>query len=265
MLSRDVLFRAVRSSLAVALAVMVVLAGCTGTLVEFRSGPATVPAAALAPVGYVHGNTTELPLSYPLGVGPVERDVTVYVWLSGYSRTVTGPEGTNDTAVFLVVSSPNREVGGQSVNPFAHLSDRALVGRLFAVAADAGAAAGASDALGANVTAVADAAALRETGARPVTVLGTETEMVTYAATVRAGAASAAPTPAADTTDAPDARGASDAAGDRSLVVHLVAVEHDDDVVLAVGVHDDRMDEAAAMASLMAAIEHEAAPAEGAA
>jgi hypothetical protein len=229
---------------------VVLVAGCTGTLAEVRSTPATVPGAALAPVDYVHGNTTEVPLAYPVSVGPVTRDVTVYVWVSGYSRTVEGPGG-NETAGLLVVSSPNRRVEGQSVNPFAHLSNRELVAQLFDLVGEVDNATGASGTLGTNVTGVAD---LREAGARERVVLGQSVEVVTYTATVRHGGAATTPdtsTPSVGSTPA-----AGDA-GTTTLLVHLMAVEHGDDVVLALGVHGDGMDEGETMADLMAAIEHE--------
>jgi hypothetical protein len=223
----------------------VLVAGCTGTLAEVRSSPATVPASALVPVDYVHGNTTEVPITYPVGVGPVTRDVTVYVWVSGYSRTVENEEGGNDTAGLLVVSSPDERIGGQSVNPFVHLSNRELVAELFDLVVEAG------TATGRNVTEVAD---LRETEVEERIVLGAQVEVVTYTATVRYG-------PATATSSASDDSSAADPGSTdwtRTLVIHLMAVEHGDDVVLALGVHGDAMDEGETMVDLMEAIEHEA-------
>lgn len=241
--------RAVAPSLVV---VLVVVAGCTGTLAEVRSGPATIPETALAPVGYVHGNTTEVPLTYPLGVGPVSRDVTVYVWVSGYSRTVTDASGANDTAALLVVSSPNRRVEGQSVNPFTQLSNRGVVSELFEVVAEADNTTGGVVAgVGTNVTEVAR---LEETGTQNRTVLGQQVEVVTFTATVEVDTAVSTVTV---TTPSPaDAR--DEAGATRTLLVHLLAVEHGADVVFAMGVHGDDMDEAETIAALMEAIEHEA-------
>ena len=225
-------------------ALVVLVAGCTGTLVEVRSAPATIAEPALSPVGYVHGNTTEVPLTYPVGVGPVARDVTVYVWVSGYSRTVESDAGS-DVAGLVVVSSPNHRVEGQSVNPFAHLSNRELVAQLLDLVVEAGAA------TGTNVTDVAD---LREAGVRERTVLGQSTEVTTDTATVRYGSVTdigTAPATAAGV-------GAADGGATEPVFVHLTAVEHGDDVVFALGVHGESMDEAATMADLMEAIEHEA-------
>jgi hypothetical protein len=226
-------------------ALVVLVAGCTGTLADVHSAPATIAEPALSPVGYVHGNTTEVPLTYPVGVGPVTRDVTVYVWVSGYSRTVEADAGT-DVAGLLVVSSPNHRVEGQSVNPFAHLSNRELVAQLLDLVVEAGAAAGT------NVTDVAD---LREAGVRERTVLGQSTEVVTYTATVRY-----APATDVGTVTATDSEGTAttDGGATEPVFIHLMAVEHGDDVVFALGVHGESMDEAATMADLMEAIEHEA-------
>jgi hypothetical protein len=236
-------------SLRLLVVLAVVVAGCTGTLAEIRSAPATIPQAALTPVGYVHGNTTEMPLTYPVGVGPVTRDLTVYVWVSGYSRTAGTGAGGNDTAALVVVSSPNRRVEGQSVNPFAHLTNRELVARLVDLVAEADNATGTSGALGANVT---DVARLRETGVQNRTVLGQSVEVVTYSASVRTGATGTETAP----TDAPSPTVAATAT--KTLSVHLMAVEHGEDVVVALGVHGDTMDEGETIAALMEAIEHEA-------
>jgi hypothetical protein len=198
-------------------------------------------------VGYVHGNTTEVPLTYPVGVGPIKRDVTVYVWVSGYSRTVEHDAGGNDTAGLLVVSSPNERVEGQSVNPFVHLSNRELVAQLFDLVVEAG------TATGQNVT---DVASLEEAGVSERTVLGRSVEVVTYTATVEI----AAPTPTEPTGEASSADATPAAVtGTKTLFVHLMVVEHGDDVVLALGIHGDGMDEGATMAALMEAIEHDVA------
>jgi hypothetical protein len=225
---------------------VVLVAGCTGTLAEVRAAPATIPEAALTPVGYVHGNTTEVPLTYPVSVGPVTRNVTAYLWLSGYSRTVANDAGGNDTAGLLVVSSPNERVEGQSVNPFVHLSNRELVAELLDLVVEAG------TATGRNVT---DVASLGETGVSERTVLGRAVAVVTYTATVEVAAA----TPADPTRETPPAPGVTSPAvtGSETLFVHLMVVEHGDDVVIALGVHGDAMDEAATMADLMERIEHD--------
>jgi hypothetical protein len=233
--------------LSLSLAVVVLLAGCTGTLAEIHSSPATIPETAYASVDYVHGNTTEVPLTYPLGIGPITRDVTVYVWVSGYSRTVENAGGGNDTAGLLVVSSPNRKIEGQSVNPFAQLSNRGVVSELFEVVAEAdNATGGVVDGMSANVTEVAR---LEETGVQNRTVLGQTVEVVTYTATVQVEAA---------TTAGPsEPESSADAETTRTLLVHLMAVEHGEDVVFAMGVHGDDMDEDETITSLMETIEHE--------
>jgi hypothetical protein len=144
------------------------------------------------------------------------------------------------------VSSPNERVEGQSVNPFVHLSNRELVAELLDLVVEAG------TATGRNVT---DVASLGETGVSERTVLGRAVAVVTYTATVEVAAA----TPADPTRETPPAPGVTSPAvtGSETLFVHLMVVEHGDDVVIALGVHGDAMDEAATMADLMERIEHD--------
>ena len=205
--------------LAVGLAAAVVLAGCSGTLVEYAAAPATPPDAALDANEYVHGNTTEVPLTYRAGVfGVVSRDVTVRTWVSGYSRTTAG----NETAVLVLYSSPNVRVEGRSVNPLAQLSNRELASFVLERVTDLRVAGG--------VDGVSD---LRETGTRNVTVLGVPTRTVSYAGTAEVD-------------------------GERAgVVVDVTAVEHGDDVVVALGVYGDALDETATHAALVERMEHE--------
>lgn len=203
---------------ALALALAVLLAGCTGTLVEFTASPATIPDAALEPQGYVHTNTTAVPITYRVGGAGVSRDVTFRTWVSGYTRTT--PE--NETAVLLLYSSPNVELAGRSVNPLSQLSNRELV--RFGIDR-------VTDLRGfADVENVSD---LSEVGVRNVTVLGVPTQLVSYA-------------------------GVAEVDGQRVAVVASVAVvEHGDDVVVAVGIHEETLDETATHAALVERAVHD--------
>ena len=197
---------------------VVVLAGCSGTLVEYAASPATLPDSALEPLDYVHGNTTEVPLTYRAGMLGISRDVTARTWVSGYSKTTT----ENETAVLVLYSSPNVKVEGQSVNPFAQLSNRELV--LFALerAADLRVAGGVDD--------VSD---LREVGVRTVTVLGERTRTTTYA-------------------------GTAEVEGERvGVVVDVTVVEHGEDVVVALGIYGETLDETSNHVALVRRMEHE--------
>lgn len=201
-----------------AVVVTVLLAGCSGTLVEVAASPATIPDSALEPHGYVHGNTTEVPLTYRAGMLGVSRDVTARTWVSGYSKTTA----ENRTAVLVVYSSPNVKVEGESVNPLAYLSNRELVSFTLNRTTDLRVLAG-----------IENVSDLSEAGVRDVTVLGTETQTVSYVGTAEID-------------------------GNRTgIVVDVTAVEHGDDVVVAVGIYGDALDETENHVALVRRIEHE--------
>lgn len=199
-------------------AVLVLLAGCTGTLVEVSASPATIPTAALEPHGYVHGNTTELPITYTVGTAGLSRNVTAHTWLSGYSRTTAD----GDVAGLVLYSSPNVVVEDRSVNPLSQLSNRALVGVVLERSAQMGALAGIDD--------VSD---LREVEVHSVTLLGTPTNLTSYAGTAEIDGRRVA------------------------VVVNLAVVEHGDDVVVVLGVHEERLNESATHALLAGRVVHE--------
>jgi hypothetical protein len=199
-------------------ALVVVLAGCSGTLVEYAASPATLPAPALDANGYVHGNTTEVPLTYRAGMFGISRDVTARTWISGYSKTT----GQNETAILLLYSSPNVRVEGQSMNPLTQLSNRELASFVLDRVSDLRTAGG-----------VANVSDLREVGSRNVTVLGEPARTVSYAGTAEVD-------------------------GQRAgVVVDVTVVEHGEDVVVALGVYGDALDETATHVRLVERMEHE--------
>lgn len=215
------------SATTVTLVVVLLLAGCTGTLLSAEASPATIPTPAYESVDYVHGNTTAVPLGYQVGAAGVSRNVTVTSWFSGYSRTVADDE----VSLLLVLSTPNVEVAGESVNPFARMSDGILLDRVL----NATRTLNVTSVGDTNVSAIADMGELRRVDTAERTVLGTPTTVTTYA-------------------------GNADIEGTRvAVLVHVATVEHGDDVVVAVAVHPESMDEAARIYSLVEAIEHEAA------
>ncbi|MFC6723980.1 DUF6517 family protein [Halobium palmae] len=209
------------------LATLVVLAGCTGTLVDAKASPATVPADAYETAGYVHGNTTAVPLTYPVGKFGVTPDVKVTSYVSGYSKSVEGADGgSNDTAALLVVSTPNARIAGQSVNPFAHATNAELSERAFRLLDRVK-----------GTSEYGELGDLREIDRGEQAVLGDSVEVVTFAASA--------------TID-----------GNATEVrIHVLSVEHGDDVVVALGVHEVGFDESAALRGLMERIEHEVDPA----
>lgn len=207
-----------RTLVTLGVAALVVLAGCTGTLAEFSSEPATVPVSALS-AGYVHGNTTDVTVPIGFGLGPVSRDVRLTGWVSGYSKTTAD----DDIALLTVVSTPDAEFEGQSLSPVVRLSDPELVSWTLDRVADASVRGG----IDANVT------GLRVVDSETRTVLGTPTEVVTYTGTVEVDGESVA------------------------VLLHLAVVAHEGDVVVALGAHEPGLDEREALLTLMERIEHE--------
>ena len=119
-----------RTLAAALLALFVVTAGCTGVL----SGPITVSAseasvddAALGETGYEHDRTERMNVSRTVSAAGQSRNVTATNWISEYHASV-GIEGVAEqpVAAFVVFSSPNVEVLGQSFNPLAQFNDRQL-------------------------------------------------------------------------------------------------------------------------------------------
>jgi hypothetical protein len=201
-----------------AVAALVVLAGCTGTLAEFGSEPATIPQSALSG-GYVHGNTTDVTVPLAFALGPVSRDVRLTGWVSGYSKTTA----EDDVALLAVVSTPDAEFEGQSLSPVVHLSDPELVSWTLDRVADASVQGGIA----------LDVTGLRVLDSETRTVLGTPTEVVTYTGTAEVEGESVA------------------------VLLHLAVVSHEGDVIVALAAHEPTLDEREALLTLMERIEHE--------
>ncbi|MFC5366878.1 DUF6517 family protein [Salinirubrum litoreum] len=206
-----------RSRVSLAVALLVVLAGCTGTLAEFSSEPAVVPESALSG-GYVHGNTTDVTVPLGFALGPVSRDVRLTGWVSGYSKTTD-----DDIALLAVVSTPDAEFEGQSLSPVVHLSDPELVSWTLDRLAETSVQGGIAP----------DVTGLRVLDTETRTVLGTPTEVVTYTGTAEVEGESVA------------------------VVLHLAVVSHEGDVIVALAAHDPDLDEREALLALMERIEHE--------
>lgn len=207
------------ASAALALVGLVVLAGCLGPLAQFTAAPATVSADAHEPLGYVAGDVTAVPFEYRIGDGPLSTNVTVTGQVASYGKVVDG-----NAAAFVLFSTPDREVRGESLNPLVRFTDREAVG--WALERVAGLAADASG------FTVGDVGSLREVGVTERTILGERAEVVTYAGTATV-----------------DGR-------PTGAIVHFAAVEHGDDVILVVGVHASDFDEADNVGTLAERIEH---------
>jgi hypothetical protein len=214
------MFRVRKRRLAVvALSTLVVLVGCTGVLVDRAAAPAVLADADRLAAGYEAAPVVAVPVSVPLAVGPVVREVRATGYLAAYSAPDRG-------AAIVVLSTPDAEVAGESANPLVHLTAPETVEIALDGLRETGTVA--------DVT-VSDVADLRPVGSDQRTVLGAPTTVTTYAAT--------ATTANGSTTD---------------VVVHVAVVRHDGDVVAAVAVHDAATPEAPTAFGLFERIEHPA-------
>jgi hypothetical protein len=204
---------------AVAVALLVALAGCTGVLVDRAAAPAVVADADATAAGYEAAPVVAVPVSVPIAIGPVVREVRATGTLAAY----TAPD--RESAV-LVLSTPDADVAGESVNPLVRLTDPKTVSMALDAAREAGTVAGA------NVTEVGD---LRPVASEERMVLDTPSTVTTYTALATAENGS--------TTE---------------VRIHVVAVPHDEDVVLAVGVHNVSSAEGPTVLDLFERIEHPA-------
>ncbi|MFC7204229.1 DUF6517 family protein [Haloferax namakaokahaiae] len=220
-----------RPTVPLALAAIVVLAGCLGGATTLSAEPATIPASAYESHGYVHGNTTEVPIARDVSVGPASRNVSANVWISGYSK----PSNGTDISVLTVISSPNVEVAGQLVNPLATLGSRELITTGLSLLTEAQSFA--------NAPEVND---LREVGTQDVTILGSETELVTYEGTV-------AVEPGERTVDGEQVQYEG---GKATVRIHVATVEHDGDVIVVFALNGADSDDMETIAALATAVEH---------
>lgn len=118
-----------KTTAAVALAVLVALAGCgalTGDL-SFSASPATVGDATLADTGYEEASVSEDEVTREFSAAGQSRNVTVTNHVAMYERSVDVPVvGEQRAAVFGAFASPEVSVLGQSFNPIDDYDNREL-------------------------------------------------------------------------------------------------------------------------------------------
>ncbi|WP_430505248.1 DUF6517 family protein [Haloparvum sp. PAK95] len=106
-----------------ALAVVVLLAGCTGGALSFAASPATVDEAALDEANYTGQAPEQVTINETVEVAGMSKQVSATTWTASYAA--------NDTPATLVVAStPDATVAGQSVNPIARLTGKELLQRV---------------------------------------------------------------------------------------------------------------------------------------
>ncbi|MBX0294648.1 DUF6517 family protein [Haloarcula nitratireducens] len=123
--------------LGVLVALLVVSSGCvgliTGETVAFESAPTSVDDSVLESTGYELTNSTEQNVTRTVEFAGQERTIRVVSHVDQYRRGIDfGPLGTVQLSRFVVVSTPNAEVAGQSLNPAAQWSNREVVAQVAA-------------------------------------------------------------------------------------------------------------------------------------
>jgi hypothetical protein len=116
---------------AVALAVLVALAGCGMLTVDlsYAASPATVGDATLDETGYEESNVSEQAVNREFSAAGQTRNVTVTNHVAMYERSVDLPVvGERRAAVFGAFASPEVSILGQSFNPIEDYDNRDLAG-----------------------------------------------------------------------------------------------------------------------------------------
>lgn len=226
----------------VAVAALVALAGCLGPIASYASDPAAVDGDAAEAEGYALLASSQVPVVVPLYLGPIGGDVRITGHLTVYgvapdldAANASGAPGRADDgdptvdagsgdALLFVLSTPDADLLGQSVNPFAHLSNQDLLVAAIDAVSTLNTDFGVGSVANLQVDSTADGR-----------VLGTTTDVVTYDGTVV------------------------DEAGNATAVrLYLATVQHEDDVVVLVALHGVDADEGSreSLLRLMNAVEH---------
>lgn len=159
------------------LAVAALTAGCVGFLtgaepLEFSANETLVGDAALEETGYQEADNRTFTQRFNASVAGQERQVTVTNHVYSYNRTLAVEPGANASVEttsalrFVVASTPNARVAGQTLNPIAGLSAGQLIERFLP----------------------GDRANVRFEGNRSVRALGEQRTVSTYRTSPRANA-----------------------------------------------------------------------------
>lgn len=120
-----------RAVLAGAAVGMASLAGCmdliSGDTIEFTASEASVSDEGLDETEYTHVDTEEMTIDEEVEAGGIERRLIVTNWINTYEKDLTVQGEAEEAATFAVVSTPNAEILGQSLNPIAQLSHEDLL------------------------------------------------------------------------------------------------------------------------------------------
>lgn len=184
---------------------LIVTGGCVGLVigdgVQMDGEPAAVNEDTVAETGFTFSEYRTVHLNETVDVLGQERHINTTNHVVIYNRTSTLEQFDQDTGGFVVISTPDVSIGGQSVNPAARMSNRELVGQFE----------------GELESQVGQLGELREVSQRTEPMLG-------YAATVTVFETNST-------------------IGNRTvtLYVHVTKIKHEGDLVAAIGVHPEAL------------------------
>lgn len=207
--------------LVVAVLALIATVGCVGLVVgdgvEMDGEPAGVSDEALAETDFRFAEYQAIHLNETVDVLGNERQINATSHAMIYERTSNLERFDRETGGFVVLSTPDVSVGDRSVNPAARMSHRELV----------------EEFQGDLESEVGELGNLSEVSNRTEPVLG-------YAATVSVF----------ETTTMVEGE-------EVSLYVHVTTVKHENDLVVAIGVHPEALSQQAPeIHRLMRGIEH---------
>ncbi|WP_435094002.1 DUF6517 family protein [Halorubrum sp. N11] len=213
---------------AIAASTSVAVAGCAGGengSYEFDAEPASVPPSAASEAGYVGEEPQSFPFEQEFDVAGVDARLSATTWVAGYENSGNG-------SALLVASTPNATVGGQPINPLVGVDNTKLIRRLLKQVNQRG--------IGGGID--IDTSDLEAKGTETRTILGSETEISILETTIDAEV---------DTGD-----GQSGSVEDVPVYLYVGTVQHNEDVIVLVGVHPTAVDASESVLSLMEQVEH---------
>lgn len=208
-------------TLALAVLTLLAIGGCVGLVlgdgVQMDGEPAGVSEEALGETGFQFSEYRTLYLNESIEVAGQQRSINATNHAMVYKQRTDLERFDRNTGGFVVLSTPDVSIAGESINPAARMSNKELVeqfqGDLESEVGELG-----------NLTAVSE---------RTEPVLG-------YASTVSIF----------ETTTTVEGR-------EVTLYVHVTTVKHENDLVAAIGVHPEALSQQAPeIHRLMRGIEH---------
>ncbi|MEA1931218.1 DUF6517 family protein [Halohasta litorea] len=203
------------------------VAGCLGEDGEITAAAAPAVITTADQLGYEADGPEELSIDETIEVGGVERDIRVTTYSAAYT------DSDDQSSVFLF-STPDASVAGISVNPLARLSGADLIARLV----DEGLAQTEGD------FAVSE---IEQEDEVTLSILGAERTVPIFSAVVEA-----------EGSENPQIEGAEN--GEIPVRLYLLSTTHQEDVLLAIGIHPESIDASEDIQALLEGIEHPVGP-----